>query len=360
MEKRIFTYNRPFVLECGGVLPRIEICYHISREYPHTNEIPDGTRPKPHRSLTEPPQRSDKKTVWICHALTANSDPSEWWDTLVGEGKFFDPRKYTIVCANILGSCYGTTGPASTDPRTGRPYLLDFPRTTIRDIVACHELLREELGIARIDLLIGGSVGGFQALEWSIIRPEIIKTLAILASNARITPWGNAFNESQRMALYSDASFESQEDAGGGSRGLAAARSIALLSYRSYEGYNRSQREEDPDKLFDHKASSYQRYQGEKLRRRFNAYSYLSMLNLTDSHNTGRGRGGVEKALQAIRARTVCIGIDSDILFPYPEQEYIASHVPHGEFHLITSAFGHDGFLLEWKQIQEIIGKAGF
>lgn len=343
MEKRIFKYNKEFKLESGASLPQLEICYHISREY--------GSE-----------QEKNKRVVWITHALTANSNPCEWWDTLVGEGKFLDPRKYTIVCANILGSCYGTTSPLSIDPDSGKPYMLSFPKTTVRDIVKCHEILRQELGIESIDMLVGGSVGGFQAIEWSLMNKEAIKNLVMIASNARVTPWGTAFNESQRMALYADSSFEAQEYGvndgkvitHGGKRGLAAARSLALISYRSYKGYNATQSETGDDTVWAEKAASYQRYQGKKLVDRFDAYSYLSMLDLTDSHNIGCNRGGVESALKQIVSRTICIGIDSDNLFPTSEQKYMAEHIAGAEYREITSLFGHDGFLLEWEQITEI------
>lgn len=349
MEKRFFRHSGEFVLESKEILKDITICYHISREWDPDGEQSTGQR--------------GKKVVWITHALTANSNPCEWWEDLVGEGKFLDPRKYTIVCANLIGSCYGSTSPLSINPETGKPYLLDFPKTTVRDIVATLDMLREYLGIKEIDLLIGGSVGGFQAIEWSISRRDVIKNVALLACNARITPWGNAFNESQRMALFSDSTFEGQEFsikngeivAKGGAKGLAAARSIALISYRSYQGYNKSQYETSNEIIWNHKAASYQQYQGQKLVRRFDAYSYLSMLNLTDSHNIGRGRGGVETALNMINANVICVGIDSDILFPSEEQKYIASHVKNGIYREITSLYGHDGFLLEWKQIANIL-----
>ena len=141
----------------------------------------------------------------------------------------------------------------------------------------------------------------------------------------------------------------------GGKAGLAAARSVALISYRSFEGYNSTQYEQDEDCIFPQRAGSYQRYQGKKLVDRFDAYSYLSMLNLTDSHNTGRGRGGVENALGMIEANTVCVGIDSDGLFPVEEQKFMAQHIPGARYRQISSAFGHDGFLLEWEQIKEVI-----
>jgi homoserine O-acetyltransferase len=155
-----------------------------------------------------------------------------------------------------------------------------------------------------------------------------------------------------RMALYADPTFEQGL---GGKAGLAAARSIALISYRSFEGYNTTQAESNEDCIFPQRAGSYQRYQGKKLVDRFDAYSYLSMLNLTDSHNVGRYRGGVENAMEMVTANTVCVGIDSDGLFPTCEQKFMAQHIPGAKYMEITSAFGHDGFLLEWKQIKDIV-----
>lgn len=347
MEKRLYTHHSPLELECGGQIDKLEICYHISKEYAGA-DMEAGEK---------------KKVIWITHALTANSDPTDWWDVLVGEGKFFDPRKYTIICANILGSCYGSTSPCSINPKTGKPYLLEFPKTTVRDVATCHNILLEHLGIEKIDLLIGGSVGGFQAIELSIMFPQKIKNMALIACNSRFTPWGSAFNESMRMALYADPTFETQEyttvsgkvEPLGGKTGLAVARSMALISYRSYEGYNTTQFEQDEDCTFPQRAASYQRHQGKKLVDRFDAYSYLSMLNLTDSHNVGRYRGGVENALKMITANTVCVGIDSDGILPPCEQKFMAEHIPGARYREISSAFGHDGFLLEWEQIQEVI-----
>ncbi len=344
MEKRIYIHKGVFNLECGGKLEDIEICYHISKDF-------------------DPSKSLNKRVVWITHALTANSDPTDWWDVLVGEGKFFDPRKQTIICANVIGSCYGSTSPTSINKETNKPYLLDFPEITVRDVVQCHNLLLKHLKLDSVDLIIGGSVGGCQAIEWSIMYPQTIKSMVLLACNHRFTPWGSAYNESQRMALFADKSFEAQEyiikDGSvvtlGGKAGLAAARSIALISYRSYQGYNSTQSEPDPDCIFPTRAASYQKYQGKKLVDRFCPYAYLSMLNLTDSHNIGRGRNGVENALKQIKAKTLCIGIDSDNLFPVQEQQYMAKHIPNARFTQITSAFGHDGFLLEWQQIKNVI-----
>lgn len=333
MNRHYYRSESPFELESGESLKQIEICYHT------TDNISRG-----------------REVIWICHALTANSNPEEWWPDLVGKGKLFDTDKYTIICANMLGSCYGSTGPTSCD-ESGRQYLLTFPEITVRDIVRSQNLLREYLGIEKIDLIVGGSIGGFQAIEWSIMYPEIIRHMVLLACNAQVSPWGTAFNESQRMALFSDSSFEKQESQEGGAKGLEAARSIALLSYRSFRGYGITQSECDENKIFAERACSYQRYQGKKLRDRFDAYSYYYLTKSIDSHNSGRGRGGVAAALSTVSAKTLIIGIDSDVLFPVEEQKFLAENIREGMLEVIRSDFGHDGFLLEWQSIENRIKK---
>ncbi len=333
MQKAIYTYNYTFSFESGETIPSLEICYHYTENL-----------------------ETDLPVIWICHALTANSNPEEWWNLLVGNGKFFDTTKYRIICANVIGSCYGTTGPASKD-ENGNEFLLRFPKVTVRDIISTLEILRKHLNINSIDLLIGGSIGGFQALEWSVSNPNLIDSVALVACNAQISPWGTAFNESQRMALYADDTFFKQESVEGGKKGLAAARSVALLSYRSYEGYNTGQNESDDNFLFANKACTYQVYQGKKLVDRFNAYSYYTLTKSVDSHNIGRNRGGNENALSKVKAKTIVIGIDSDFLFPVSEQKYIAANIPGAIYEEISSKYGHDGFLLESEQIAKIISK---
>lgn len=283
--------------------------------------------------------------VWITHALTADADAGSWWPGLVGRGKLFDPQKDFIVCANILGSCYGSTGPLSINPETGSPWYHDFPLLTVRDIVSALDRLREHLGITRIRTLAGGSLGGQQALEWATQQPELAEQLILIATNAKHSPWGIAWNESQRLAIGADPSFGDKRD-DAGSAGLKAARSIALLSYRQYGTYAASQ-QDDEEIITGHKAASYQQYQGEKLVKRFNAFSYHVLSRAMDSHHVGRGRGGCEAALAAVKARTFVIGIQSDGLFPVCEQEFLAAHIPEAEFVIIPSHYGHDGFLLE-------------
>lgn len=335
MTEHEYIHNGIFEFEAGGSIEGLKVTYH-------TSDIPWK-------------KGDSRKIIWLCHALTANSDAQEWWPELTGPGKLFDTDRYFVVCTNMLCSPYGSSGPASTDPSTGRPYLLNFPKTTVRDIVRANSLVRKSLGIDKIDLIVGGSIGGFQALEWSIMEPEAIGHAVFIALSAKATPWLNAVNETMRMALESDRTFLQCENLKGGEAGLRCARAVGMLLYRNYEGFNATQEENNPDMLFASRAASYQRHQGKKLSDRFDAYSYRYLCDCADSNNVGRGRGGAEAALSTIKAACTVIGIDSDRLFPVQEQKFIASCIPGAEYHEITSAFGHDGFLLENAQLEEII-----
>ncbi len=330
--KHLFNTHDEFILESGEVLPALDIAYHT---YGALN-------------------KDRNNVIWICHALTADSDAEAWWPGMIGKGKVFDPDRYFIVCANIIGSCYGTTGPLSVDPRTGSPFYHNFPFITVRDMVAAHELLRAHLGIKEIHTAIGGSLGGQQALEWAVWQPELIKRLIVVASNAVSSPWGIAFRESQRLAIEGDPTWKNaHSDAG--KEGLKTARSIALLSYRNYQTYLHAQKEETEEKTDGFKASSYQRYQGEKLAKRFNAFSYHLLTKSMDSHNIGRGRGGALKALSQIKAGVLAIGINSDMLFPAAESKFIAQNTAGGTYEEINSLYGHDGFLIEAPKLNYII-----
>ena len=329
---KVLKHKKPFVTEGGAVFKELEIAYNTW-----------GTL-----------NANGDNVVWVCHALTANSDVEAWWPGMIGKGLAFDTDKFFIVCANILGSCYGTTGPLSVNPETSRPWLNDFPVITIRDIVSLHEVLRAHLGIKKIHVIVGSSIGGYQALEYSIMYPDMIEKLIFIASSAKQSPWAIAFNESQRLAIVSDPTFFGN-DQEGGRKGLKAARSIALLSYRTSYAYNKTQAEESDEKTESYKASSYQAYQGDKLVKRFNPWSYYRLTQLSDSHNTGRGRGGAEAALKLVKAETLCIGIKSDILYPPDEQKFVAAGVAKGSYAEIDSFFGHDGFLIETGQVTELI-----
>lgn len=328
-----YNYTKTFKLESGKKLRKLEIAYQT---YGKLNAKKDNV-------------------IWACHALTANSDVLDWWKGLFGNNALFNPEEHFIICANVLGSHYGSTNPLSKNPVTGLPYYLSFPELTVRDQVSAHRLLATHLGIQQIKVLIGGSLGGQQAVEWSIMDQGMIDNLILVATNAVHSPWGIAFNESQRLAISADRSFYAQKP-DGGLKGLKVARSIALLSYRTYDAYTATQLESVNDKTGNFRASSYQNYQGEKLCKRFNAYSYWYLSKVMDSHNVGRGRNSVTDALALIKANTLVIGIDNDVLFPISEQEFLANNISGAEFYSLKSAYGHDGFLIETDALTNIIG----
>ena len=331
-EKQFHNFGK-FDLELGGCLPELTIAYHT---YGKMNT-------------------DQSNVIWVCHALTANSDPSVWWDGLVGKGKLFDPEKYFIVCANILGSCYGTTGPLSVNPETGKPYYYSFPDVTIRDVVKSFILLRKKLGIEKINLGIGGSCGGYQIMEWAMMEPQVIENQCILCSSPKEAPWGVAIHTAHRSAIELDPTW-GIETAHAGLEGMKRARQIGLLFYRNHEAYNIRQKEESENKTDEFKVSSYLKYQGEKLAKRFNAISYHKLTKVLDTHNIARDRfDTMEEALASIGQRTLIIGIHSDLLCPVSEQVHMNEHIPDCEYQEIESLYGHDGFLIENEEISVAI-----
>jgi homoserine O-acetyltransferase len=316
MDPVIYKYHQPFTLESGISLPKLKIAYHYYGEY-----------------------TPGKKVAWVCHALTANSDVADWWKGLVGEGSIINPNDYFIVCANIIGSCYGST---QTD---------QFPMITIRDMVKANILLRQHLGIESIDLLLGGSMGGYQALEWAIMEPTVIQKMFLIATTAAESAWAIAIHTAQRLAIEADTTWKDAKP-NAGAKGLKAARAIGILTYRNYDIFKEKQTDADAEKIDDLKAASYINYQGDKLVNRFNAYSYWLLTKSMDSHHIARGRGGDLKAtLSSIQTPTLIIGINSDILCPLTEQKFMEAHMPNASLVAIDSMYGHDGFIIETAQI---------
>ena len=320
MDPVIYTYPQPITLESGISLPNLKIAYHYYGEY-----------------------TPGKKVAWVCHALTANSDVADWWKGFVGEGSIINPNDYFIVCANIIGSCYGSTGPSN---------MLDqFPIITIRDMVRAHILLRQHLGIEKIDLLLGGSMGGYQSLEWAIIEPSVIQKMFLIATTAAESAWAIAIHTAQRLAIEADPTWNDAKP-NAGAKGLKAARAIGMLTYRNYGIFKEKQTDADPEKMDDFKASSYINYQGDKLVNRFNAYSYWLLTKSMDSHHLARGRGGdLMATLASIQTPTFIIGIKSDLLCPLAEQKFMEAHMPNATLVAIDSMYGHDGFIIETAQI---------
>lgn len=320
-----FHYPHPIALESGGTLPELTVAYT-------TYGILNAKK---------------SNVVWVCHALTANSDAADWWKGVVGPKHVIDPEKYFIVCANIVGSCYGSSGPLSINHATGEPYYHSFPLITIRDMVQAHILLRRHLGIEKIFLLMGGSMGGYQALEWGVMEKGVIENLFLLATSPTESAWGVATHTAQRLAIEADYTWQNPSPHAG-AKGLKAARAIGMLTYRNYGIMVQQQTDGDTEKLDHYKASAYIQYQGDKLVQRFNAYSYWLLTKSMDSHHLARGRGGqLVPVLQSMLQRTLIVGISSDILCPLVEQQFLVSHIPQAKLIAIDSNYGHDGFMVE-------------
>ncbi|MGN2246809.1 homoserine O-acetyltransferase [Frateuria sp. GZRR35] len=291
--------------------------------------------------------------VWVLHPLTCNANPMDWWGGMIGPQCAIDPARWFVVCVNALGSCYGTTGPASTEPATGRRYGRRFPLVTVRDVVAVHEAVRAHLGIEGIHLGVGGSYGGQQLLEWMATSPSLFDHACVIGASSRQSPWATAFNETQRMALEADASFFGDGERPGAA-GLAAARALAVMSYRTAAVYQRTQAESHEQRPFDGlRAASYQRHIGERFVRRFDAHAYWTMTKAMDSHDVGRGRGSVGAALAAVDTRVLMIGLKDDLLFPCAEVAATAEALPRGSFARIDSDYGHDSILTHAAAIGE-------
>ncbi len=314
-------YNiKNFTFESGSVWPELTIAYQTF-----------GTL------------NTDKSNVvWVFHALSANANVLDWWPGLFGENDYFNPNDYFIVCANVIGSPYGSSAP--TD--------LNFPFFTLRDVVKSQLILADYLKINKIKVAIGGSFGGNQALEFAYSFKGSIDSLILLVSSALESAWGKAIHQAQRMALEADSTFGKK---GGGKKGVKAARAIAMLTYRTSEAFIKTQTDDD-DSLENYKASSYIQYQGDKFEKRFNALSYYYLSKCLDSHHLGRGRGGVEKALSLIKIKTLLIGIDTDMLITPNQQKFMLKHMPQATYKEIHSDFGHDGFLIETKTISKCVG----
>lgn len=325
-----FNYDQPFRLESGKVLNGFNLAYSTSG------------------SLNA--ERSN--IVWVFHAFTADSNAQEWWSGLIGNGQVIDPERYFIICVNMPGSCYGSIGPLSINPHSGEPYFHDFPLWTIRDMVRAYQKLKNDLQISSIYLGIGGSMGGQQLLEWAIEEPRLFRYICPVATNARHSSWGIAFNATQRICIINDITWKERHSRAG-INGMKAARSIAILSYRNYDAYEYAQQgltDHSLNKPVDEqvpKAETYQIYQGEKLAKRFNAFSYYFLSRSMDTHDTGRGRGGLAKALKTIRSRCLVISMKNDYLFPETEQQFLKMHIKDAYFKLIPTVYGHDGFLTE-------------
>lgn len=300
------------------------------------------------------PERDN--AVLVCHALTGNTEADEWFGGLFGPGRALDPEQHFIICPNVLGSCYGTSGPTSVNPETGKPYRADFPQVTIRDIVRLQQQLLDELQITGIEMIIGGSMGGMQALEWCIMDNRV-RSAALFGMGKNHRPWAIGISHTQRQAIYNDPNWNDgyYSENNPPNNGLALARMIAMNSYRHPNDFDEkfSRRLQDGTDQFE--VESYLSYQGKKLVDRFDAVSYVRLTQAMDSHNIARGRPGYREVLQNLTIPIIVVGIDSDLLYPPEECRELAELLPHSQYKEIASPHGHDAFLIEFNQLNDIL-----
>lgn len=348
---------RPLELELGGQLEQVALSFET---YGELNTRRDNA-------------------ILLCHALTGSAHAAGthqreevpgWWDPLIGADKPIDTNRFFVISSNVLGGCYGSTGPSSIDPATGRPYGINFPRYTIRDMVRAQKRLAEALGVERFKAVVGGSMGGMQVLEWALMYPEAVGAIVPIAIGTRHSAWAIGLNEVARRAIMADPQWQdghyplSEQP----ETGLGLARAIAMLSYRSVDSleakFGRERRPaaaaaaEGPPQASARKAlemsfeiASYLNYQGVKLVKRFDANTYIHLTHAMDDYDLSEGRGEVEELLAGIDVPALVMGIPTDVLYPEAEQLQLAELLPNAEYARIESPHGHDAFLIEYPQL---------
>ncbi|NOT44112.1 MAG: homoserine O-acetyltransferase [Acidobacteria bacterium] len=295
--------------------------------------------------------------VLVCHSLTSTSDAHDWWPALFGEGRALDPTRHFVVCANAIGSPYGTLSPLSVNPESGEAYGPDFPVPTVRDTVALHRMLLDRLGVRRVLYAIGGSMGGMQALEWAF-QDGFVQGIVPIGVGGRHSAWCIAWSEVQRQAIYRDPAWRGGHyRAGEGPvAGLGVARMIAMISYRSFASFeDRFGRVRGGDDTAPYAMETYLHHQGTKLVERFDANCYVRLTESMDTHDVSRGRGEYREVLGRVDQPALVIGIDSDVLYPLEEQRELARGIPRGELAVLEAPHGHDSFLIEVATVNEMV-----
>lgn len=327
---KIHSYKSSFVTESGFELLKPQIAY---RSWGELNA-----------------DRSN--VIVVCHALTGNSDADAWFNGLFGKNKPLDPEKHFILCPNILGSCYGSTGPTSINPETKKPYQANFPEITIRDIVRFNQRLIDDLEISGIESVIGGSLGGMTALEWAIMDDRV-QSAVVMAMGKAHTAWAIGISEAQRMAIKADQNWNDgfYSEKNPPNNGLAAARAMAMLSYRTPQNYEQKFGRELQPGSEQYQVESYLNYQGEKLTARFDANTYITLSKTMDTHDISRYRGSFEQVLGNLKKPILVVGFESDQLYPIVEQRELAKLIPNSILAELDSPYGHDAFLIEFDQL---------
>jgi homoserine O-acetyltransferase len=333
-ETRSLRLPVPLHLESGDVLDDVTVAY---RTWGRLNSTKDNA-------------------VLVCHALTGSADVDGWWSDLLGPGRALDPNRDFVVATNVLGGCYGTSGPSGPAGPSGKAPGPDFPSITIRDQVQAQAQALRALGVEGMDLVVGGSMGGMQALEWAAMEPLPVSAVSAIGTPARHHPWAMGLAETQRQAIRADPAWKGgrYENRNPPEAGLATARMVALCSYRSPGSFHlRFERDVHPEGGFQ--VGSYLRYQGQKLSSRFDANSYLVLTEAMDTHDLARGRGTLGEALAGLRPRIQILGIQSDVLYPPHEIQELAEGIPDGTVGWIDSPHGHDAFLIEQDQVDSAV-----
>ncbi|MFT7473101.1 MAG: homoserine O-acetyltransferase [Verrucomicrobiales bacterium] len=354
--RQFYTLPRPLALEGGGVLPEVTLAYETWGEL---NEAGDNA-------------------VLICHALTGDAHVTGggggtytaegWWSRIVGPSAAIDTNEYFVVCTNVLGGCQGSTGPASMNPATGKPYGSSFPQVSNRDIVRSQVCLADALGIGAWFSIVGGSMGGMAVLEWAAMYPDRVRSIAPIATTLAATPQQIAWSAVGRLAIANDVNFNNgdyyDQDAGPGN-GLAIAREIALIHYRSDQEWSERFGRDPVDRLDSFgqwgrfQVEAYLDHHGNKFPYRFDANSYVVLNRTMDLHDVGRGRGGAVAALSKFAGRSMTVSVTSDFLYPEIQQVELAKALSNDgrscEHHTIESVFGHDGFLVEHDKLAPML-----
>ncbi len=299
-----------------------------------------------------------RHTVLICHALTGSADVDSWWPKIIGKRRAFDPAHDFIICANILGSCYGTTGPMSQKPGSDERYRADFPRITIRDMIELQRILLDALGIEQVELVAGPSLGGMQALEWAASYPQRIGSIVPIGVGGRHSPWCIGISEAQRAAIAADPNWRGgyyDEDARP-QQGLSAARMMAVCTYRSWHSFEaRFGREMRSGDLYQ--VQSYLKHQGDTINDRFDANTYVTLTHAMHTHDLAHGRGAYPDVLKSIEQPALVVSVSSDALYPPQEQELLSRELPNAQYEILSSSHGHDGFLIETEALSQLIAK---
>jgi homoserine O-acetyltransferase/O-succinyltransferase len=334
-ETGLWRRDAPFRLESGAELPDVQVAYRTWGEL-----AADGSN-----------------AVLVCHALTGSADADVWWSGMFGPGKALDPGRDFIVCSNVLAGCYGTSGPIHPHPEDGEPWGSRFPVATVRDMVQLQALLLDHLGVERLSLVLGPSLGGMQVLEWAAMYPGRVGAMAPIGVSGRHSAWCIAIGESQRRAIYLDPEWRDGRYAldNPPRHGLAVARMMAMVSYRSWENFESrfARKTQDWDGQFA--VSSYLNYQGEKLYRRFDANTYVRLTQAMDSHDLARGRGEYAEVLGSMKTPALIVSVDSDVLYPPHEQAELARFLPVVRYETLQTPAGHDGFLIETGTLGDMI-----